>query len=376
MKAPINPFLINRYISKDYFCDRTDELDMLLRNTKNGINTTLISSRRLGKTGLIYRFFELLREKEIIKYVYIDILATQCFTDFTNQLAEAIFTKFPIKSTIGSRLLKSLQGLRPSFIFDELTGVPQIQFHYQNEGDKEMTLQKILNFIDQQNLPLVIAIDEFQQIAEYPEKNMEAFLRSTIQQMKSVNFIFSGSKKHTLMDIFSNVKRPFYASSQFIHLDRINRMVYRSFILNTFNKFNKQIDEPALDYVLNWTTGYTYYTQALCNRLFNYKKIDVNLVKSECDLLLKEQEPIFFQYRKLLTIKQWEFLIAMAKEGTVEQVYSKDFIMKYKLGSSSSVRRIINSLIDKEMILEENTSKGTIYSVYNIFLMRWLERIY
>lgn len=239
-----------------------------------------------------------------------------------------------------------------------------------------MTLQKILNFIDQQNLPLVIAIDEFQQIAEYPEKNMEAFLRSTIQQMKSVNFIFSGSKKHTLMDIFSNVKRPFYASSQFIHLDRINRMVYRSFILNTFNKFNKQIDEPALDYVLNWTTGYTYYTQALCNRLFNYKKIDVNLVKSECDLLLKEQEPIFFQYRKLLTIKQWEFLIAMAKEGTVEQVYSKDFIMKYKLGSSSSVRRIINSLIDKEMILEENTSKGTIYSVYNIFLMRWLERIY
>jgi AAA+ ATPase superfamily predicted ATPase len=376
MEKFLNPFQTTRYVNKEYFCDRNNELNSLLRNVNNGINTTLVSPRRMGKTGLIYRFFDQLKAEKSIKYVYVDIFATNNLSDFTHVLAEAIFSKFPMKSSFGTRLFKVLQGLRPTITFDDLTGVPQVQFNFKNEGDKELTLQRILQFIDQQSIPLVIAIDEFQQIRQYPEQNLEALLRTAIQQMKSVNFIFSGSLKHTLMDIFTNVKQPFYASTQFIQLEKIDYGIYRQFIADVFTSNKKKINDEALDYIMEWTTGYTYYTQALCNRLYNFRKIDLPLVKRECAALLRDQEPVFDQYRKLLTTKQWDFLIALAKEEKITQIYGQEFLLKYKLGTSSSVRRVVNSLLEKEMILQEEKAGISIYQVYDVFLMRWMQRIY
>jgi DNA-binding MarR family transcriptional regulator len=106
------------------------------------------------------------------------------------------------------------------------------------------------------------------------------------------------------------------------------------------------------------------------------KHVTLNDAKAACLELLKRNEPVFFQYRQLLTPAQWNFLIALSKEGEVKQLMAKKFIQKHNLGTPADVRRISKSLINKELILETQAKNTTIYQVYDLFLSRWLEREY
>jgi uncharacterized protein len=376
MIKDFNPFLVKNYISKEFFCGRDNELNILLRNVQNNINTTLVSPRRMGKTGLLFRFFELLAEDGDFESIYLDIYPTRNLSDFIRLLAGAIITKFPERTSTGKRFMKLLKGFRPVISFDAITGSPQVQFNYQSDNDREYTLQKLLSFIDDQPLPVVVAIDEFQQIADYPENNVEALLRTCIQQLKQVSFIFSGSRRHTLMEIFANAKRPFYSSTQFLNLEAIDCLTYKHFIKEKFEIGKKVIDMASIDSVLEWTKGYTFYTQSLCNRLYNHKRITIDTVKSEGQSLLNENEPVYFQYRRLLTNKQWDFLTALAKEESVSQIYTSAFLGKYRIGTPSTIQRLLESLLEKEMVLEFSNSGGSGYCVYDVFLGRWLQRTF
>ena len=123
----MNPFLIKGYLSPEYFCDRIEETETLLRNIRNGADTTLISPRKYGKTGLVYHLFDIIqREKKPIETLYVDIYATRSMSDFIKVMAEAVLKKFPEKSAIGSKFLTFIKSLRPVISYDTLTGIPQI----------------------------------------------------------------------------------------------------------------------------------------------------------------------------------------------------------------------------------------------------------
>ena len=378
MKKVNNPFLIKGYLSKDLFCDRENELEQLLNNIENGIDTTLISPRRMGKTGLIFRFFDHLRETGEIKPIYVDIFSSRNLEEFIKLMAEAILLEFPEKTPIGSQFMNFIKGLRPLIGFDALSGQPQIQINYQSTQEKEYTLQSIFSFLDTREQPIVLAIDEFQQISNYPEKNMEALLRSYIQKLTNVRFIFCGSQRNLMINIFSNTKRPFYASTQFLFLDKIARDSYAVFIREKFSRSGTEIKDDALEMILDWSQRHTFYTQSLCNMLFYTAEdiITTETVKQAALALLKQNEQIFFQYRQLLTTPQWNFLIAIAKEGEVKQLTAQKFISKYKTGTPANARRISKSLLEKELLLETNSKEGTSYRVYDVFLSRWLENEY
>ncbi len=378
MNSIINPFVTKGYVSKQFFCDREEELKMLRSNFLNGINTTLISPRRMGKTGLIYRLFEELATDKDIETIYIDIYPSRTISDFIKFFAEAILKKFPEKTNFGQKFLQFIKGFRPSLSFDALTGEPQISILYQSEQQKELTIRSLFEFIDSQNKTILIAIDEFQQINEYPEGNMEALLRTYINQLHNIRFIFCGSKKSMMIDMFSSAKRPFYASSQFLSLECIDRKNYSSFIEATFGKFDVSITQEALDFILEWTNTHTFYTQSLCNKLFSnrIKHIDVEQVKEACVALLKNYEAVYLQYRQLLTVAQWNFLIALAKQNVVRQITAQDFIQKYNIGTPANARRINKALIEKELVLMYTTKNGASYQVYDVFFSRWLELEY
>ena len=168
-----NPFIINSYKSKELFCDREEELQLIMRNCQNRANMTLISQRRLGKTGLIFRLFDEIRDTyPKIHTVYVDIFASDNMDGFINLFVEAVLSAIPEKSSFGKRLLNYIKLLRPLVTYDTLTGQPQLQITYQNAQEKEYTLRGLFEFLDGQNIPIVIAFDEFQQIREYPEQNM------------------------------------------------------------------------------------------------------------------------------------------------------------------------------------------------------------
>lgn len=378
MKKKNNPFLLKGYVSRELFCDREKEVEQLYTNVLNGIDTTLISARRMGKTGLIFRFFDHLREHGDIKSIYVDIFSSRNLDEFIKLLAEAILLEFPEKTPLGKQFLEFIKGFRPLMGYDPLSGQPQIQINYQSAQEKEYTLQGLFSFLDNHGGPVVIAIDEFQQISDYPEKNIEALLRTYTQNLKNIRFIFCGSRKAMMINIFSNVKRPFFSATQFLLLEKIDTEAYSLFIRNKFAESGIEISDEALTMVLDWSLVHTFYTQSLCNMLYYMADhtITIDLVKLACVELLKRNEPVFYQYRQLLTSAQWNFLIAIAKEGEVKQLTAQKFISQYGIGTPANARRISRSLLDKELLLEISRKKETLYRVYDVFLSRWLENEY
>ena len=374
-----NPFIYRVYQSKELFCDRQKELQKLIKNALSGADTTLIAQRRIGKTGLIYRLFEEIKTEGIpLTPIYIDIFATRSLEDLVKVLSEAILSEFPEQTSIGKRFSQFIRSLRPMISYDPLTSAPQLQLTMQTQQEKEQTLGQLLTFLDTQDTHVLLAIDEFQQIRNYPENNVEALLRTHIQRLNNVTFLFCGSKRHLMLDIFSSERNPFYRSTEFLALDKIPADEYAEFIQQKFRQADIDIDTEAVSYILDWTRRHTYFTQRLCHTVFNMteKSVDVDFVKQAAAGILQSDTIVFNQYQQILTAGQWDFLIAVAKEGEARQITSQKFLQKYKLGNASSVNRMVKSLIEKDLLNEDTENGKPVYSLNDVFLSRWLASKY
>lgn len=374
----VNPFVIKSYESKEFFCDREEELQLMLKNCINKTDMTLVSRRRMGKTGLVFRLFDELKSTHPeIFTVYLDIFISRNLDDFIKLFAEAAVKAFPTKTKIGERLMNFIKLLRPQVTYDSITGEPHFQIAYHNDAEKEYTLRSLFELLSSQNVHIVFAIDEFQQIREYPEQNMEALLRTYMQRCNNVTFIFSGSRKHLMTDIFTNARKPFYSSTSFVSIDKISEQSYSDFINEQFSVHKRKITDEAVNFILDWTQRHTYYTQFLCHTIYanGQKNIDLPEVKKACGQVLSQREPVYLQYRKMLTDKQWNYLIAVAKDGSVRQVTSADFLKRYKIGGASVSKRLVESLCEKELLNAEVSLDGIEYSVDDVFFSRWLENL-
>ena len=135
-----NPFIISGYQGPELFCDRENETRTLISNAENGVNTTLISIRRMGKTGLILHTMERLSKNKNHICIYVDIYATQNLKDFANKLGSAILDAFPEKNSAGKKFMNLLKGLRPVLTYDVLTGQPQVSFTFSTQQQYEHSI--------------------------------------------------------------------------------------------------------------------------------------------------------------------------------------------------------------------------------------------
>lgn len=372
-----NPFLTRGFLKDEWFCDRAIETEKLLSNILNGVDTTLMSPRKYGKTGLLFHLFHRI-EKEKLPYtcVYVDLFHTSSLDDFVKELAGELI-KFPEETSFGKKVVDFLKRLRPLISFDSLTGDPQVSFTYQMESQKEQNLKSILDFLNNQPEGVVLALDEFQQVAFY-EENMEALLRSYIQNLHNIHLIFSGSRKDMMAEMFLSPKRPLFAQTQNLSIHRISEDSYAPFIKRLFNAGGQEISDEIIQFIMDWTRRHTYYTQKLCNKVYSkgLPLIDIDSVKMACSELLEENENSYMQYRELLAPMQWRMLVALAKEKEVEQITSSAFLKKYGISGATTASRTIGALIDKELVLATPQKKKTTYCVYDVFFMHWLAREY
>ncbi len=293
-----------------------------------------------------------------------------------NQLSTSMASQFPEKSTLGKKVWQLIRSFRPVISFDALSGAPLISIRTSPEESRK-SIGELFSILEEQSKPVVIAIDEFQQILEYPEKQTDAWLRSTAQPLKNVCFIYSGSQQHLMTDLFANPERPFFRSTQFMKIGKLREETYRDFILGKFHKNGKSVTEEIVTEMLKWTDLHTYYSQLLCNRVFlaTGKQVTSESWKEEAARILKEQEFVFFGYRDMLTKPQWELFKAIAMTGRVYHPTSADFIARYNLGNSATVLRSLNSLLRMELIYRENDLDGKyFYGIYDVFFGRWVGR--
>lgn len=364
----MNPF--TTYYYPDYFCDREGEITQLKNNLTNGLNTLVHSPRRLGKSALIkHLFFKLEKEKDF-ETIYVDLFATNNTQDLIRRLAETILEKYHSKN-IFEGIKKLLKGITASLSFSEL-GIPSLSLSL-SEGQMDSSLGQLFAYLEKRNKKVVVAFDEFQEVAIYPEK-AEALLRTQVQKLSNVRFIYSGSSNHILQNMFYSAKRPFYQSSEVLVLNKLNRKKYFQFIESGFKKFNKTIEPEAINHILDFTKGYTYYTQAICNQAFfktegsiSYQDL-IELTTS----YIENRKVDYMGLFSLLAENHKKVAVAVAKEGVVLKPTAIEFLMKHKLPSASSTLQAVNALTTKEILYKDMDG----YRVYDVFFMRFLERYF
>ena len=369
-----NPFIYQGYESPKYFCDREVETKTLLSHLKNGRNVTLISPRRIGKTGLIKNTFYHLKEQEKdATCLYIDIFATKNLHDFVELLGVMVINEIVRKNaSFIEKTISFFSALRPVLSMDPLTGEPSVSITVE-PSKEDITIQSIFNYLNDSEQEVYIAIDEFQQIAEYPEKGTEALLRSYIQFAQHVHFIFSGSKFHLMAEIFGSPKHPFYQSTEMMGLKPLDSDVYYDFCLQFFKEKGGNIEKDIFEYLYNMFEGHTWYIQCIMNRLYeaNTNVESIEQVNAAILSILAGREPQFESLSQFFTDNQFSLLKAIAKEGIVAQPTAGRFIKSHNLSGASSTKAALKVLEDKELVYRKPEG----YIIYDRFMDLWLKRL-
>lgn len=369
----INPFITSGYRSTEYFCDRMEETHFLMRQIYNGNNVALISPRRLGKTGLIEHLFQQSAIKDTHYTFLIDIYATKNLQEFVFEFSKSVLNALKPKGRkIWETFLSTLQSLRTGITFDEM-GNPSWNLEMGDIKNPSATLDEIFHYLEKADKPCLVAIDEFQVIIKYPEQNVEALLRTYIQHSMNAHFIYAGSQRHMMGEIFTSPSRPFYQSTVVLDLQPISLEKYKLFIVKHFELAHKNITEDTITQVYLQFEGITWYVQFMMNFLYANTSQGETCTPDKIEIALEEiLSQMDFTYSSLLyqlPSKQKEVLIAICKERNAKEITSSRFLRAYKL-TASSVQGAIKGLLEKDFV----TMELGIYSVYDKFFDLWLKK--
>ena len=348
-----NPFILYGYESEKYFCDRKEETAELKRLVTNGNNVALIAPRRIGKTGLIENLFH---QRDIANKYYtflIDIYATKNFEEMVLAMSTTMLAALrPRGAKVMQRFVDFLTSLRTGVSFDAM-GNPSWNLEIGNIKQPRTTLDEIFRYISEADKPCIVAIDEFQTVSNYSDTNVEALLRTYIQHCRNAQFIFSGSQRTMMGEIFVSPSRPFYQSATLMSLSGIPQDRYCRFASSHFAEAGKRLHPETFSAVYQQFDGITWYLQRVLNELFSMtaggEECTPDMVPLAINNILRANEFAYQSTLFQLPPKQKELLVAICKEGKAQNLTSSAFIRKYHLPGSSSVQSAIKGLLEKTL---------------------------
>ena len=371
-----NPFFIGRYVDKHYFCDREKDTETLIKHIVNGRNVALISPRRLGKSGLIHHTFAQESIQEKYTTIYVDIYSTKDLCEFVKSLSEAIVKAVMPQQKWHEKFFSFIKSLRVGFRIDSISGEPSFDIGVGAIEHPAKTLRELFEYMEASAKPCILAIDEFQQIREYPESTTEAFIRSMVQQCSRTSFIFCGSKRHTMTDMFYSPAKPFFQSVISQSLKPIPMGTYIEFAGRMFAERGKRLDKTAAEMVYRMFDGCTWYMQMMMNELFALTKEDMTCSPEYIDFawenIIMAQEDRYQAILYGLAPKQKQLLYAIAKDKTVEGITSSEFVKNHRLVSASSVQAALKPLLKNDIVTCEEGK----YRIYDYFFADYLARKY
>ena len=370
-----NPFIVSGRIDPEFFCDRVEESRRLVSLLVNGNNVVLISPRRMGKTGLVQFCYQMEPLRDDYNLFYVDILQTTGLKELAYALGKEVFRSLvPRGKSILHRFVAAMKSLNGRFGFDPFTGLPTFDIGLGDIEMPEYTLDEIFSFLESTGKRVILAIDEFQQIAKYPERNVEALLRSRIQQCSNINMVFAGSERHILHQMFTSDSRPFYNSASIMELGAIDPQIYRDFVESQFAAGGRHIDPMLPEYVYNLFDGVTFYMQKVFNYSYSATDRGEMCVKGTVDTaisdLLFSYDAVYREILSAMPMRQKELLYAVAGEGSVEGITSSAFIRRNALSSASSVQSALKKLMVNDFVSFRNRR----YSVNDKLLRLWINR--
>ena len=371
-----NPFVIGTYISEEYFCDREEEKEKLIGHLRNGRNVVLFSERRMGKTGLIQHVFHNKQIQKDYNCLYFDAYACGNIQEFTYELTNCVFNNLRETGSFLEKITAIFRSIQLSLEIDPMTGKPEIGISLGEIKQPERTLQEAFSFLNTLENPVILAIDEFQQILSFKDFNTAAFLRGLVQTSSNVKMIYAGSEAHLLSNLFPQSSSPFYQTSTMMHLEAIPADKYFLFAKEKFAKEDKTITETVFYEIYEEFQGCTWFVQSALNRIYANtlpgEKVPADALEKTVRTLLQEQDVFYRTLLSTLPMAQKALLFAVAKEKTVSNPSSTEFVKKYSLSSVSSTQSAARSLIEKGVL--RKTDKGL--SIYDFLFNAWIKKHY
>lgn len=370
-----NPFVTKGYAGPKYFCDRVKETKDLVKLLTNDNNMALISPRRIGKTDLIHHCFSQPEIKNRYYTFIIDIYATNSLSDFVEVFGRAILDELkPLGRKVWEAFFNTIKSIQQQISFD-MNGNPVWGLGLGTAANPSTTLDEIFSYLHIAGKPCMVAIDEFQRITEYPNgQNVEAALRTHIQRCNNATFLFSGSKRHLMTEIFLSPSRPFYQSVITMGLDPISEEKYAEFARRLFAENGKSLDDDVVPLVYQRFDGVTAYLQRIMNVLYmNTEKggrCTAGMIEEAIDFIINLNSEHYETLFSQMSEKQRQVFLAIAIEKRAKNISSGEFVKKYRLMSASSTVSAVRGLLDKDFITHENNT----YYVYDYFFPVWLAK--
>jgi hypothetical protein len=369
------PFVFGVRVEGDTFTDRKEETNRLKMNFLYGVNTILISPRRMGKTSLVEKVCSLV-ESDTLKIAKIDAFGCRSENDFINAFATAVVRATSSKweewmenaKTFLSRFIPKI-----SIGQDPLTDFSiALEYNRANTVTEDI-LQLPETIAKQKGIKIVICIDEFQQIADFPDSiTFQKKLRSVWQLQSNVSYCLYGSKKHMMEKMFQSQSHPFYRFGDLFYLDKISETDWVEYICDRFRVTGKEISRELASEICTVTDRYSSYVQQLAWLV--WLRTDKHATKEDVefgiDRMLDACEPLFIQQTESLSAYQMNFLRALAN-GVHTGFTRSEILDTYQLGTAANISRLKKALTEKDLIMMTAPKK---LEISDPILALWLKR--
>ena len=368
-----NPFAYSNYVTGDSFCNRSKELSELVRYIKGSQNVLLYSHRRYGKSSLIRQVFHDVTDNNLnVGTMHVELYGTLSEKDFITRTFHGLNQ---LESSV-ERLLKSvgnaLKNIKLNLSIDSATGETSISPDFK-AIDEKIILEELMNIISKhsQKRKLVIAFDEFQEVAKYTEPGFEKRLRSFVQQHAKICYIFSGSQKHLLNEMFNTNKRAFYKSAESFPLHRIETKHYIPWIQGLFRRKNVHLSAEFAKEIVTRFENHPMYIQNFLFHLWDeptQKGFTPGVIdKLENDIIEKRGSEHIILWETLTVNQKKTLKLILLNKGI--NLFNADALKSVDLKSGSLVTKALTALMKKEIIVKNGS-----YMIQDIIFKKWLQK--
>lgn len=370
------PFVYGELAENENFIDRIEDRRQLKTFLANGVNVTLISPRRWGKSSLVKATMkEIEAEDKNTVACFIDAFRLNSETEFYNAFASAVVNSVATSFDKGMELVKKyLQNFSARFrLKGQFLDVEVDLKHKETPTSVEELLNLPQKIAEQKGLHLIVCIDEFQKLADLPEwSRMEGMLRSVWQHQQDVTYCLYGSKRHMLMDIFTNSNKPFYRFGQTLYLKKIEEKYWVEYIVETFNRTGKEISIEHARRICNVMENHSWYVQQLS--FFVWADTDTvttdETVERQIQAVMDTNMPVFESETDKLAPSQISMLRAVV--AGEEHFNATETVKKYNLGGPQTITRNKSVLVKQDIIEKQNGRFVFVDPLYQL----WFKKTY
>ena len=362
----MNPFNYISIAEGDNFYDRKEETKRIVDTLQGGNNMVLFAPRRYGKTSLVFRAMQQL-EQSGISCVYLDLMPVYSLESFAELYLQALYRKQTSFERF-IQMVSALKNIRPKMTVDEF-GKPEFGIEFAETKVSPATIADILDLPEkmaQDGRRIVVVMDEFQEIRKLSKFGLEALMRSKIQLQHHANYLFLGSKTHIIQDMFMDKNRPFYNSAITLQISTLPERETIDFITSRLATSGIRISEDLCRYLIARVENIPYYIQLLSAEIWQYMVGELHDVTKDiidnCFLRVVElKSDYYFERTDRLSVLQKRLLIALTQSG--DNIYSGDYIRRYRLVGASSLQKAVAVLLD-EGIIDRNEATYTFCDLF------------